>query len=518
MRRIWLTGLVLALLIGTGATIAWIQNNDGHLAVGMTALAEDTTSDPAGEGQDTAAIHQAISDSGQAAIKQAIANAGPAVVRIDVTGTVTASTSLYDLFDDPFFRRFFGDPPSGQQQDRTTRSLGSGVVIEFDDEKLVLTNAHVVDGADTIEVTDMHGYSWTASVVGADEMLDAAVLRLDGDTTDLAVATLGDSETVEIGDWAIAIGNPLGLSYTVTMGIISGTNRDIAKPTGVGTFNDLIQTDAAINPGNSGGPLVNAVGDVIGLNTMIARSTNGGVTVEGINFAIAINGIKDVLPQLVREGEVKRGWLGVSHADVTPETSEAFDVDIDQTGTIVVGVFAGDPADVGGIEVGDVIIQVGDAPIVVADDLNRTIGLLAAGTTVEITVIRGEETLVLEVTLGERPTEQELVGYQGKSPQVDPETETATVEALGITVGSITEAVARHLGLNSTDGVVIMDIAADGRAERGGLQVGDVVLEIDHRSVSTVAEWSSAIEEIDDDAPVTLTIVRDGSLSFLTIE
>ena len=489
MRRTWIIGLVAALAVGAGLTFAWIESADTRLAVvPAVALAQEETS------ADSAAVNQSVTEAGHTAVKEAIALVGPAVVRIDVTGTVTLSNPFLDFYSDPMFRRFFGDPFNLEPQERTTQALGSGLVIEYEGEKLVLTNAHVVADADSIRITDIYGTKWDAALVGADEVLDVAVLRLDGDTNELATASFGDSDAVEIGDWAIAIGNPLGLSYTVTLGIISGTDRDVPKPDGVGNFNNLIQTDAAINPGNSGGPLVNAFGEVIGLNTIIARGTSNGVTVEGINFAIAINGVRDVLPQLVEFGAVKRGWLGVQHMEITASAAEDYDVDPDQTGTLIIHVFPGDPADLAGIEVGDVVIRVGEIPIEESDDLNREIVRLSAGTVVDIVVLRDGEELTVTVTLGERPSELELVTYEGAEPEgEDQEEAEEAVSQFGVTVGPITSIVARHLGLNSTDGVVIMDVTAGSRGARAGLVEGDVVLEVDHQPIDSVEAWNTAI-------------------------
>jgi len=500
MRKSLLIGIVAAVLISAGVTIGWIGIPAGGPGLtGPVALADETD------------VNGEITDSGQAAIKAAIAAVGPAVVRVDVTGTVTMQNPFSDFFGDPFFRHFFGSPFDDRPQRRQWQGVGSGVVFEYGGEKLVLTNAHVIEDADEIEITDVSGNDWSATVVGSDELLDIAVLKIDGDASGLATAVLGDSDTVEIGDWAIAIGNPLGLSYTVTLGIISAVNRDIAKPSGIGVYNNLIQTDAAINPGNSGGPLVNAEGEVIGINTMIARETSSGIPVEGINFAIAINGVKDVLDQLVNSGKVTRGWLGVQVTDVTPQTAREFDVDPDQEGALIAHVYPGDPADLGGMKDGDVVVRIGDTPITSADDLIREVALLGAGTTVEIEVIRQGEPNVLSVTLGERPSEEDLADYQGKTGS-----EEATSE-FGITVGPITPIIAEHLGLNSTEGVVIMDVAAGSRADQAGLQEGDVILEIDHQQVSSVEDWNRIVSGLSEDAHPTLTIIRSGQLGFVRL-
>ena len=500
MRKSLSIGVIAAFILATGVTLAWVGIPEGHLAVAPpSAVAQ------------TADVDQAITDSGQAAIKAAIASVGPAVVRVDVTGTVSISKPFSDFFDDPFFRRFFEFDTSPRE--RETASVGSGVVFEHSGEKLVLTNAHVVDNADTIRLTDPSGNTWTATVIGSDELLDVAVLRITGDTGPLFAATLGDSDTTEIGDWAIAIGNPLGLSYTVTLGIISATDRDIAKPSGVGTYSNLIQTDAAINPGNSGGPLVNATGEVIGINTLIARGTTTGIAIEGINFAIAINGIVDILEQLVETGLVSRGWLGVQVSDVTPVTAESFGVDPDSIGALVVHTFPGDPADAAGIEIGDVVVRIGETAIESSDDLVSKIALLGAGTQVEIEVVRGDETIIVDVLLTERPTEDVLAFYEGSAPPDQPE----SVSTFGITVGPITAIVAQHLGLNSTDGVVIMDVAAGSRAAIAGLAEGDIIVEVDHEMVVSVEDWNEAVSELGESTRVVLTVLRNGRLSFVSL-
>lgn len=519
MRKIVLIGFVISFLVGTGLTIAWIGQSDGRLIVQTpTAVAQDdgstapnTETAPPATKEVAASVNQSIADSGQSAIKAAISAVGPAVVRIDVTGTVEASASIPDLFNDPFFKRFFRTPDE-QPQERTTQSLGSGFAILYQGETLIITNQHVIVDADTIKVSDNEDNTWNAIVIGSDDVLDVAVLRLEGDTTPLPTATLGDSDAVELGDWAIAIGSPLGLSYTVTMGIISAKDRDIEKPSGIGNFSNLIQTDAAINPGNSGGPLVNAFGEVIGINTMIARNSSTGVSIEGINFAVAINGVTDILEQLVQAGEVQRGWLGVQHTEINQDSAAALGIDPNQAGTLVVSVFPGDPADNAGIQKGDVITHVGEIAIEDSDALNREVGLLAAGTTIDFTVLREDKSLTLSVTMGLRPSEQELLTYRGQTPISSSES------FRGITVGPITAIIARQLGLNSTNGVVIMQVESGSRAEKAGLTEGDAILRIDHAAIETMDAWDSAVSELDDSDEVTLTTYRNGRLSFIVVE
>jgi serine protease Do len=454
-------------------------------------------------------VQEEISDSGQAAVKRAISEVGPAVVRIDVTRKYQVSTPFDDFFDDPFFRRFFDYPYPKEEE---SRALGSGVVIDYAGERLVLTNAHVIEQATNVKVTSVEGKILDAEVVGSDSQLDVAVLRLTGDTSGLATASLGASANVELGDWAIAIGNPLGFSYTVTLGIISALERDIAKPNGVGTYQNMIQTDAAINPGNSGGPLVNAAGEVIGLNTAIARRSSSGIAIEGINFAIAIDPVKEVLNQLVTTGKVVRGYLGVGIEDLTPSMAEKFGI---EAGVQVVEVKPGTPAEEAGIEAGDVITSVNGEPVGTTDELMHTIALTPVGTPVDLEIVRDKNPLHIEVILGERPSEEELYG-QGQTPSE--KEKAAAVEKFGLTVRSVTPEVAQRLGLQSARGVVIIEVEPGSRAHWAGLKTDDVILEIDLQPVESAEDWDRIVSELEDDANPMFTIFRGGIQRYVTLD
>ena len=434
MRKSWIIGAVASLLVIGGVAVTWIGVDHGSVALTGTVAVAQEAADP----------HQAIGESGNTAVKQAIAAAGPAVVRIDVIGTEVVSNAMSDLYDDPFFRRFFGLPDGQGQRERQVQAQGSGFVFSFDGEKLVMTNRHVIDGANSIRVTDVDGNTWDATVVGSDELLDVAVLRLDGDTDTLAIVRLGDSDRLEIGDWSIAIGSPLGLSYTVTLGIVSALDRDVSKPDGVGQFYNLIQTDAAVNPGNSGGPLVNAYGEVVGINTMIANTSSSGVSIEGINFAVPINSITDILDMMVREGAVTRGYLGVWYGAITRSMEDVFGVTAGQ-GVLVSDVSPGSPAEEAGIEPGDVILKVDGTTITDTDVFAEMIGLRPVGTVVDLEILRGDQTITLSATLGERPSESEIYGVQ------DEEDATTTEAAVkfGLTVGPVTRDIADNLRLQS---------------------------------------------------------------------
>ncbi len=452
---------------------------------------------------------QAIAVSGQEAIKLAIQEVGPAVVRIDVTSRIDVENPFGNFLNDPFFRRFFNEPEVPQQQEQ--QALGSGVAIEYGGELLILTNAHVIDRATTIQVTGIDGDKWVAQAIGSDSELDIAVLRLEGDTANLAVAELGDSSTVEIGDWAIAIGNPIGLSYTVTMGIISALNRDLQKPSGIGYYNNLIQTDAAINPGNSGGPLVSAAGEVIGINTLIARQSSTGIAIEGINFAISINPIKDVLGQLVATGKVTRAYLGVYIQDISPGLEKTFGVGAGE-GVLVSDIIAGSPAETAGIESGDIITKVDGKPVRSTEELINEISFKSVGARVDLEIVRRQETFNLDVIVTEKPSEEDLYGET--SPEVS---KTQGAEKFGITVGPVTSSIVERLGLHSTQGIVIMEIALGSRAYWAELVKDDIILEINLSPIASVADWNTAVGEMDEDSTPMFTIFRDGMTRFVTL-
>ena len=494
IRKVWIVGSLLILFLIAGLSIVGPDHRESFSLRSPSAMAQESS------------VQQSITDSCQAAVRQAIARAGPAVLRIDVTGTASAANPYSDLFSDPFFQRFFGLPNTPQQQE--TQVLGSGVVIDVEGQKLVLTNQHVIDQAKTIKATAVNGTVWDAQVVGADSQIDIAVLRLNGDTTSLPAAELGDSSAVQIGDWAIAIGNPLGLSYTVTMGIISALNRDIEKPSGVGYYENLIQTDAAINPGNSGGPLVNAYGQVIGINVMIARESNG-VAVEGINFAIAINSVKDILNQLVTSGKVTRAWLGVYNQNITPSMEATFGVKPGE-GVVVSDVIADSPAQRAGILSGDVITRVDGEAMTTTDVLTHKISLLPVGTVVTLDIVRAKASMQVQVTLAERPSEEALASQS-------PAAGSQAVSKFGLTVGPITKTIVQQLGLHSTQGVVIMEVASDSKAYWAGLEVGDVILEVNLEPIVTIADWSALVSQMTDDSNPLFTILRGGTTRFVPL-
>jgi len=448
-------------------------------------------------------IQEQIAASGQAAIKAAIGQVAPAVVKVEVA---KKATSLWDEFlQDPFLRRFFDLSPLGEQE---VTSVGSGFVVEHGGVRYVLTNAHVVDGAVSIRVTAKTGKDLPAKIVGTDALLDLAVIAIE-DALDIPAVPLGDSDALEIGDWVIAIGNPLGLSHTVTLGIVSALGRDVPRPDGTGYYRRMIQTDAAINPGNSGGPLVNAFGKVVGMNTIIARSTDGGVAVEGINFAVPINEIVRVLSQIALHGKVTRAWLGVYIQDLLAGMEKRFGVGPGQ-GVLVADVVPGGPAEAAGVKPGDVITTVGDKSVGSSNDLQLEIMYRMVGEEVQVGLIRDGKQVSVAVLLGERPDEGGLAPAASDQPDQGS-------EKFGLTVQAITSELAQRYGLTATTGVVVVRVASGSRAHWAGIEEGDVVVAVNRQSVETIADWNKVVSGITEREEVLLTVVRGGRTRFFLL-
>lgn len=331
-------------------------------------------------------------------VTAAVNRVGSAVVRIDTERTVT-TRQIDPFFDDPFFRRFFGDEYPQQRSPMQQRLHGEGSGFIIDKSGIILTNAHVVDSADKVTVTLKDGRQLEGTVRGADEVTDLAVVKINTGNKDLPVAALGDSSAVQVGDWAIAVGNPLGLDNTVTLGIISTLRR---SSTEVGVPNkrlDFIQTDAAINPGNSGGPLLNAAGEVIGINTAIRADA------MGIGFAIPINKAKEISAKLVRGESVAHPYLGVQMTTLTPQQAKENNNDPNSAftipevqGVLIVRVLPNTPAAAGGLRRGDVIVQIDGQLVTSADQLQNIVESSSVGQQLQLTVLRGNQTTQIPVT------------------------------------------------------------------------------------------------------------------------
>ncbi len=399
----WRRG-VLSLLLVAMTLLGWVGLGPATAIAleGAEAPAADVTPDPDPPTTPTQAILNTTTLAPESFVAIAVRQVGEAVVRIDTERTVTRA-SRDPFMDDPFFRGFFGVPPGLERapQQELLRGQGSGFIIDTNGD--ILTNAHVVNGADRVTVTLKDGREYDGTVEGADEVTDLAVIRINPESaSDLPIASLGNSDEIEVGDWAIAVGNPLGLDNTVTLGIISTLKRSSATVGIPGKRLEFIQTDAAINPGNSGGPLLNAAGEVIGINTAIRADANG------IGFAIPINKAKEIKDRLARGERIAHPYLGVQIATLTPEVAQRNNEDPNSgamlpeiEGVLVLRVMPDTPAAEAGLRRGDVILEIEGKPIKTADALQIRVEESRVGQTLTVKVQRGEQIQRLRVKTAE---------------------------------------------------------------------------------------------------------------------
>ncbi len=388
-------------------------------------------------------------------------------------------------FDEEFLRRFFG-VPGDIPQERTEVGQGSGFI--FSKDGYILTNNHVAGDADRMTVRLIDGREFEATLVGSDPPSDVAVIRIETDD-DLPILELGDSDALEVGEWVLAIGNPFGLSHTLTVGVVSATGR---SSIGVADYENYIQTDAAINPGNSGGPLVNLDGQVIGINTAIFSPTGGSM---GIGFAIPINMARAIEEQLLEHGEVTRGLLGVVIQDLTPELAESFGVE-GRKGALVAEVMPDSPAKRAGIQRGDIVLEMDGKAVANVAQLRNRIALTAPGTKARFRILRDGRERVVNVKIGK-------LDAQSVASSTGP----ASIGEIGLTVSAMTEERAQSLGYEGTSGVVITSVEADGPAARAGLRRGMLIRQVNQRNVSTTEEFREAIRAGDPD--LVLLLVQD---------
>ena len=332
-------------------------------------------------------------------VSQVVQQVGDSVVRIDASRTIANNPS--PMSNDPFFRQFFGSQVPNMPAERVQRGLGSGFIVSSDG--LIITNAHVVDGSDSVEVTLKNGKTLAGKVMGTDSLTDVAVIKIEAD--DLPAVTFADSEAIQPGEWAIAIGNPLGLDNTVTTGIVSATGRTSAQVGVADKRVSFVQTDAAINPGNSGGPLLNAKGEVIGVNTAIIQNA------QGLGFAIPVNTARDIAEELIAKGKVDHPFLGIQMAEITPELKKEFNSrngkSIDgSSGILIVEVVPNSPADKAGLQAGDIIQKVGDKSVIKADEVQQTVAKTEVGTELPLSLQRDNKQLKINVKVGVLPKPQ----------------------------------------------------------------------------------------------------------------
>ncbi|AEJ62067.1 protease Do [Spirochaeta thermophila DSM 6578] len=401
----------------------------------------------------------------------------PVVVEINVVEVVKQRVPS---FESPW--DFFFGTPQFQEREFRRSGLGSGVIVRRDGKTVyVLTNAHVVGDADEISVKLYDQRTFPAKIVGKDERIDLAVVSFET-SEEIPVARLGDSDTLEVGDWVLAVGNPYGFESTVTAGIVSALGRKSPPGTQIGEFTDYIQTDAAINPGNSGGALVNLDAEVIGINAWIASQTGGNV---GLGFAIPINVAKRTMEQLIERGHVAYGWLGVTLLDPSdvafPGFAEALGIK-GKKGTLISNVYVGSPAWQAGLRPGDFVVRAGNTVITQASELSREIGMRSPGERVEIEVLRQGGSKVFTVRLGERKTDDEL---------------SRSVEQLwpGLMVTQLTDEVRERYGVEARTGVLVVQVAAGTPPAVAGLRAGDVITAVGDRAVRSVKDFYGALAE-----------------------
>lgn len=433
----------------------------------------------------------------------------PAVVTIRVESKAKISPTQFGEGDE-LFRRFFGDPsqrgqrtPEPPHMPRSPRQLGLGSGVVISSDGYILTNNHVIDGADSINVDFTNGRTLTAALVGADKASDLALLKVNGSA--LPALTLGNSDAVQVGDVVLAVGNPLGVGQTVTMGIISAKGR--ATGTGGGSYEDFLQTDAPINHGNSGGALVDTKGELVGINSQILSNTGENI---GIGFAIPANMARNVTDQLRKDGKVHRSQLGVT---IQPVTSDmAASLGLKEVGGVIIGaVEPGSPADRAGLRQGDVIEAFNDQPVKDFNSLRNRVADSPPGSNTTVTIIRDGAKSDVPVTLREAAVSK--TAGKGESDS----TTTEDKSALGISVAPLTPELADRLSLpKGAKGVVVQDVNPDGRAAGAGLQPGDVIQQVNRQSVQTVEELRTAVRR-NADKPALLLISREGRNLFVTV-
>jgi serine protease Do len=428
----------------------------------------------------------------------------PDVVNISTSKVVRAQAEMpNEMFSDPFFRQFFGQGQPGEGNDNRSRtprsqleeSLGSGVIVS--PEGYILTNNHVIEGATDVRITLSNKKQLQAKVVGADPKTDIAVLKVEG--SGFPAITIGDSTKVQVGDYALAIGDPFGVGQTVTMGIVSAMNRGNL---GIEDYEDFIQTDAPINPGNSGGALINDRGELIGINTAIISHGAGGS--QGIGFAVPVNLARQVMDQIMDHGKVTRAYLGIVVQDVTPAIAKAMGQS-ELRGALVGDVKSTSPAGHAGMQRGDIILEINGKQVSDSRELRMDISMMKPDSDVKLKVLRDGKNNDMTVKLGELPNSQEQAkGEDGTSK-----------DALeGVTLENLDADSAKQLGLSpAAKGVVVSDIDPSSPLADSGLRRGDVIQEVNHQPVRNVSELNEAIRK--GGKSVLLLVNRQGSTLFI---
>ncbi|NLJ49211.1 MAG: DegQ family serine endoprotease [Candidatus Atribacteria bacterium] len=416
----------------------------------------------------------------------------PAVVNVNTSKIMTITS--------PFapFAPFFDQLPEQFQREVPQRGIGTGFIFRKDG--YILTNNHVIEGADEIRVTLLDGREFTGKVIGADSLTDIAVVKVEAEN--LPTLSLGDSDAARVGEFVVAIGNPYGLSHTVTMGVLSAKGRAVPSGDTGQEYENFLQTDAAINPGNSGGPLLNLDGEVIGINTAIIPFA------QGVGFAIPINMAKSILDQLIEKGKVVRAWLGVYIQNVTPEIAKQFGYE-GTKGALVADVIENGPAAKANFQRGDIIFSVNNQEITDTKHLQNTIRSLKPGDTAEIQVWRNGEKKTIKVQLEE---------LQEGSASISPVEIISQKIELGMEISEITADLQQKYGFTESKGVVVVLVKPGGPAEEAGLRAGDVILQINRNDVSSVEDFNSVLAKVEPGDTVILLISRSGRTLFVPVK
>jgi serine protease Do len=497
---------LVAASIGGGLIAAFAVMNHSNAPVAVVARADTNSSQRA-----VSQLSNSFAD--------IIEKASPAVVEISMTRVVKASEQQGNnpFLSDPFFRQFFGGQGM-RPRDQREQGLGSGVIIS--PAGYIVTNNHVVDKATSLKVTLSDGRDFSAKLVGADPQTDVAVVKINA--SDLPTMPFANSDGTRVGDLCFAIGNPFGQSHTVTMGIVSAKGRNLRES--LGQIQDFIQTDASINPGNSGGALINARGEMIGMNTMIL--TGGGASFGGeagnigIGFAVPSNLTKQVMDQLMKGGKVSRGYIGVTLQSVTPEVAQQFGLK-DTHAAVVDQVVPGKPGDKAGLKVGDAIVGIDGQKVEDSNDLTLKVTEHAPGTTVALDVIRDGKPMKVNVTLGQRPSAVNFDEQGGRGNNGGDDSDNGSAgnvgKAYGLTVETLTSDLTQQLQLPaSTHGVVIDSVDQDSPAA-DVVGRGDVIIAVNRHPVNNVDEFQRLISEAHG-KPALLTVNRGGLVTFVVVQ
>lgn len=474
----------------------------------------------------TSSVGMAASDEGIKSLRQTgkafasvAKSVSPSVVFIQVEKTQKGKSNTQFFFNgrqqpfnDDMFKHFFGDKfhgfpglPDLQQPDDKFRSIGqgSGFVIATDkglisDSTYILTNNHVVDGADEITVKLQDGREFDAEIKGADPQSDIAVLEISA--SDLATLPIGDSSKLDVGEWVVAIGNPFGLSHTLTVGVVSAKGR---TSIGLSDYEDFIQTDAAINPGNSGGPLVNLDGEVVGVNTAIFSRSGGYM---GVGFAIPVNLAMNIANQLIDKGEVTRGYMGIVIQNLTSDLAESFNYETGK-GILVAEVSKDSPAEKAGVKQGDLIVEFQGEAVTDVGSFRNKVALTPPDTRAKLALIRNGKKQVVDIKIGTL-TKDKLVASRS----------TESTDELGITVQTLTAELAKQFDVKEGEGVAVTDVKSGSVAASAGIQIGSIILQVNHEPVNSADEFKRLVKKTISEKHVLLLIKKGGMQQFVALK